>query len=111
MFIAFGQDVANVANSAVGITRFEEAGEGALYASVTLPSLTVATVGGGTALATAAECLAMVGCSGAGQARKLAEIMAAAVLAGELSMGGAIASGEHAAAHQELGRNRPRTEP
>jgi hydroxymethylglutaryl-CoA reductase (NADPH) len=111
MFIAFGQDVANVTNAAVGITRFEEAGEGSLYASVTLPALTVATVGGGTALATAAECLSMVGCRGPGRARKLAEIMAATLLAGELSMGGAIASGEHAAAHQELGRNRPRTGP
>jgi hydroxymethylglutaryl-CoA reductase (NADPH) len=53
----------------------------------------------------------MVGCRGPGRARKLAEIMAATLLAGELSMGGAIASGEHAAAHQELGRNRPRTGP
>lgn len=111
MFIAFGQDVANVTNAAVGITRFEEAGDGALYASVTLPALTVATIGGGTGLATASECLAVVGCAGAGKARKLAEIMAATLLAGELSIAASIVSGEHAAAHQELGRNRPRAEP
>jgi hydroxymethylglutaryl-CoA reductase (NADPH) len=50
IFIACGQDVANIVNSAVGITNFELDHNGDLYASVTLPSLTVATVGGGTAL-------------------------------------------------------------
>jgi len=110
LFIATGQDVANVANSAVGITHFELA-EGDLYASVTLPSLTVATVGGGTRLGTGRECLAMLGCDGEGKdgrgALKLAEIVAATLLAGELSMGGAIASGEFVDAHEALGRNRP----
>ena len=48
LFIACGQDVANVANAAVGITAFEVTRDGDLYAAVTLPSLTVATVGGGT---------------------------------------------------------------
>lgn len=107
LFIACGQDVANVANSAVGITSFEVMEGGDLYASVTLPSLTVATVGGGTGLGTARECLEMLGCSGAGTALKLAEIAAATVLAGEISMGGAIASGEFVAAHEAYGRNRP----
>jgi hydroxymethylglutaryl-CoA reductase (NADPH) len=99
--------VANLANSAVGITSFEATSDGDLYASVTLPSLTVATVGGGTGLGTARECLAMLGCSGAGTAGKLAEITAATLLAGELSMGGAIASGELVEAHETYGRNRP----
>ena len=107
MFIACGQDVANVVNSSVGITDFEVTDRGDLYASVTLPSLTVATVGGGTALGTARECLEMLGCAGAGQAPKLAEIVAATLLAGELSMGAAIASGEYVAAHETYGRNRP----
>lgn len=107
IFIACGQDVANVANSAVGITHFESVGEGDLYASVSLPSLSVATVGGGTGLATARECLDMLGCSGQGQAPRLAEIVAAALLGGELSMGAAIASGEFVAAHEAYGRNRP----
>ena len=57
IFIACGQDVANVANAAVGITDYELTAEGDLYASVTLPSLTVATVGGGTGLGTSRECL------------------------------------------------------
>jgi hydroxymethylglutaryl-CoA reductase (NADPH) len=107
MFIALGQDVANVANAAVGITDFEITDAGDLYASVTLPSLTVATVGGGTALGTSAECLSMIGCLGAANAPKLAEIMAGALLAGELSMAGAIGSGEFVAAHETYGRNRP----
>jgi hydroxymethylglutaryl-CoA reductase (NADPH) len=107
LFIACGQDVANVANSAVGITHFEVTGEGDLYASVTLPSLTVATVGGGTGRGTARECLEMLGCAGAGGALKLAELAAAALLAGELSMGAALASGEFVSAHEQYGRNRP----
>jgi hydroxymethylglutaryl-CoA reductase (NADPH) len=107
LFIACGQDVANVANSAVGVTHAEVTPEGDLYASVTLPSLTVATVGGGTGRGTARECLEMLGCAGAGGAPKLAEIAAATLLAGELSMGAALASGEFVAAHEAYGRNRP----
>ena len=111
MFIACGQDVANVANAAVGITEYEVTDSGDLYASVTLPSLTVATVGGGTALGTSVECLKMLGCAGAGGAPKLAEIVAATLLAGELSMAAAIGSGELVAAHEAYGRNRPTVEP
>jgi hydroxymethylglutaryl-CoA reductase (NADPH) len=92
----------------VGITKFEVTDDGDLYASVTLPSLTVATVGGGTALGTSRECLEMLGCSGRGSAAKFAEIVAATLLAGELSMGSAIASGEFVQAHEALGRNRPK---
>jgi hydroxymethylglutaryl-CoA reductase (NADPH) len=108
MFIACGQDVANVVNSSVGITNFEVTEDGGLYASVTLPSLTVATVGGGTQTGTARECLEMLGCAGSGRAAKLAEIVAATLLAGELSMGAAIASGEFVQAHETYGRNRPK---
>jgi hydroxymethylglutaryl-CoA reductase (NADPH) len=107
LFLACGQDVANVANAAVGITDFEVTPEGDLYASVTLPSLTVATVGGATALGTGRECLAMLGCIGAGRAPKLAEIFTATVLAGELSMAAAIGAGEFVTAHEKYGRNRP----
>ena len=110
MFIACGQDVANVANAAVGITDYEVTDEGDLYASVTLPALTVATVGGGTGLGTSAECLKMLGCAGSGHAPKLAEIVAATLLAGDLSMAAAIGSGEFVAAHETYGRNRPSAE-
>lgn len=106
MFIATGQDVANVVNSSCGVTNFELA-DGGLYVSLTLPALSVATVGGGTSLGTQRECLEMLDCYGSGKSKKLAEIMAAALLGGEISMGAAIASGEFAAAHEHYGRNRP----
>jgi len=111
VFIACGQDVANVVNSSVGVTNFEVTGRGDLYASVTLTSLTVATVGGGTQSGTARECLEMLGCAGAGRAAKFAEVVAATLLAGELSMGSAIASGEFVQAHETYGRNRPEETP
>jgi hydroxymethylglutaryl-CoA reductase (NADPH) len=107
LFIACGQDVANVANCSVGYTNFDVTEDGSLYVSVTLPSLTVATVGGGTALGTSAECLAMLGCTGVGKAAKFAEIAAATILAGELSFGSALASGEFVSAHEQYGRNHP----
>lgn len=107
IFLACGQDVANVVNSSVGITDFELDDNGDLYASVTLPSLSIATVGGGTALGTALECLKMMGLAGSGKAIQFAEVIAGALLAGELSLGAAIASGEFVAAHERYGRNRP----
>ena len=108
VFIACGQDVGNLPNCAVGITSFELTKSGHLYAAVTLPSLTVATIGGGTGYGTAKECLGLLGCNGANRAPKFAEIIAATLLAGELSIGAAIISGEFVAAHERYGRNRPK---
>ncbi|HUG70844.1 MAG TPA: hydroxymethylglutaryl-CoA reductase [Pirellulaceae bacterium] len=107
LFIACGQDVANVANCAVGYTNFDVTEEGSLYVTVTLPSLTVATIGGGTALGTSAQCLAMLDCAGTGKSPKFAEIVASTILAGELSFGAALASGEFVSAHEQYGRNHP----
>ncbi len=107
IFIATGQDVANVVNAACGITNFELHPDG-LYVSLTLPALTVATIGGGTGLPTQREALSIMGCHGASKAKKFAEIVAAAVLGGEISMGAAITSGEFVAAHEHYGRNRPK---
>jgi hydroxymethylglutaryl-CoA reductase (NADPH) len=107
MFIACGQDVGNLPNCSVGITNFEATPSGDLYASVTLPSLNVATVGGGTGSGTARECLAILGCEGPTQAPKLTEIVAATLLAGELSFAAAIINGELVMAHETYGRNRP----
>lgn len=107
IFIATGQDVANVVNSACALTCFEPHREG-LYVSTTLPALTVATVGGGTSLPTQREALKMLGCYGTGNSAKFAEIVAATLLGGEISMGAAIASGEFVAAHERYGRNRPK---
>lgn len=107
LFIATGQDVANVAESSALYGFSELLPNGDFYASVTLPSLIVATYGGGTGLATQRECLEMLGCYGAGKVHKLAEIVAATVLAGELSLGSAVVAEEWVQAHDELGRNRP----
>jgi hydroxymethylglutaryl-CoA reductase (NADPH) len=106
IFIATGQDVANVAESCAGVLDVQLTGEGNLYASITLPSLIVATHGGGTGLATQRECLELMGCSGPGTARKFAEIVAGVVLAGELSLGAAIMANEWVSSHERLGRNR-----
>lgn len=107
IFIACGQDVGNLPNCSVGITNFEVTDTGDLYASVTLPSLTVGTVGGGTGWGTARECLAMLSCEGPNRAPKFAEIIASTLLAGELSIGAAIITGEFVGAHEMFGRNRP----
>jgi hydroxymethylglutaryl-CoA reductase (NADPH) len=104
LFLACGQDVACVAEAAVGMSRFEVTETGALYVSVNLPNLIVGTVGGGTGTPTARECLALLGCQGEGSAARFAEICAAVVLAGEISIVAALASGEFARAHGSLGR-------
>ena len=107
MFIACGQDVANVAESSAGYSYGELKDDGTYYFSVTVPSLIVATYGGGTGLPTQRECLETLGCYGAGRVYKFAEIVAATVLCGELSLGAAIVSDQWVSAHETFGRNRP----
>ncbi|PTL82015.1 hydroxymethylglutaryl-CoA reductase [Vitiosangium sp. GDMCC 1.1324] len=106
LFIATGQDVANVSESHAGITYAQLLPNGDYYWSVTLPALIVATYGGGTALATQRECLEMLGCVGPGKAHKLAEICAAVVLAGDISLTCAILAGDWVTSHDKYGRNR-----
>ncbi|NIP80749.1 MAG: hydroxymethylglutaryl-CoA reductase, partial [Gemmatimonadetes bacterium] len=106
LFIATGQDVANVAESSAAIVFAEGTDDGGLFLSVTLPSLIVATHGGGTGLPCQRECLEILGCHGPGRVRALAEIVAGVVLAGELSLAAAIAADEWVEAHERLGRNR-----
>jgi hydroxymethylglutaryl-CoA reductase (NADPH) len=104
MFIATGQDVANVAESSAGIIYAELTPKQDLYLSITIPSLIVATYGGGTGLATQRECLEVLGCYGKGQVYKLAEIVAGVVLAGELSLAAAISSSDWVSSHEKYGR-------
>lgn len=106
MFIATGQDVANVSESHAGVTYTQLLDNGDYYWSITLTSLIVATYGGGTGLPTQRECLEMMGCYGAGNADKFAEICAAVVLAGDTSLSSAILAGDWVSSHDELGRNR-----
>lgn len=106
MFIATGQDVANVAESSAGILYAELTPERDLYMSLTIPSLIIATYGGGTRLATQRECLEILGCVGTGTAHKLAEIIAGVALAGEISLASAISSSDWVSSHEQYGRNR-----
>lgn len=106
MFIATGQDAANVAESSAALVYAELREDDAYYFSITIPSLIVATYGGGTHLATQRECLELLGCYGEGKVRKFAEIVAATVLCGELSLGSAIVAEEWVEAHDLYGRNR-----
>ena len=106
LYMATGQDVACVAESAVGITRLEITETGDLYAAATLPNLIVGSIGGGTGLPSQQACLQILGLAGEGKARALAEVCAALALAGELSIKGAICSHEFTRAHQRLARGR-----
>jgi hydroxymethylglutaryl-CoA reductase (NADPH) len=107
-FLATGQDAAQVVEGANVITTAHER-DGDLYASVSLASLEVGTVGGGTKLPTQAEALDVLGIRGGGDppgtnADALAEIIAAGALGGELSLIAALASRHLASAHESLGR-------
>jgi hydroxymethylglutaryl-CoA reductase (NADPH) len=107
LFIATGQDAANVAESSSAIVHAELAPSGEYYYSITIPSLVVATYGGGTGLATQRECLELLDCYGQDRVDKFAEIVAATVLCGELSLGTAIIADEWVSSHDRYGRNRP----
>ena len=110
LFTACGQDIACVSESSLGITRLELTGKGDLHCTLTLPNLIVGTVGGGTRMATARECLRIMRCEGSvpgrEQSAKFAEICAAVCLAGEISIVGALCAGDFAEAHRRLGRPR-----
>ena len=107
-FLATGQDEAHVVEGANTITSLRTV-DGNLEASVTCASLQVGTVGGGTALPCQQEALSLLGVAGGGDppganADQLAEIIAAGVLAGELSLIGALTARQLSSAHEELGR-------
>jgi hydroxymethylglutaryl-CoA reductase (NADPH) len=107
LFIACGQDPAYVTESCCGQLDFAITEEGHLHASVWMPSMLVGTVGGGSGQGTARECLDLLGCRGDHGANSFAEIAAAMVLAGDLSLMAAFCSHEFVEAHESLGRNRP----
>ncbi len=108
LFIACGQDPAHVVEGSLAVTTVDPVPGGA-YVAVTLPALPLGTVGGGTAIETQAECLGLLGVAGGGDppgehAKAFAEIVAAGVLAGELSLVAAQAAQHLARAHATLGR-------
>ncbi len=109
VFLATGQDAAQLVESASAFTLAEADLHGNLHVSVTLPALEVGTMGGGTVFGTAHEALKLLGCAGAGpvpghHARKLAEIVAATTLAGEVNLLGSLATHQLASGHDKLAR-------
>lgn len=104
IFLACGQDVASVVESHISVINYETTEKGDLYASVKLPCLVVGTIGGGIGLGTQRECLELMGCYGTGQAKKFAEIIGAAVLAGEIAICARIANGTFVEGHKKYGR-------
>ncbi|KAG6514040.1 hypothetical protein ZIOFF_024379 [Zingiber officinale] len=112
VFIATGQDPAQNIESSHCITMMEAVNDGKdLHVSVTMPSIEVGTVGGGTQLASQAACLDLLGVKGANldtpgaNARLLATIVAGAVLAGELSLLSALAAGQLVKSHMKYNRS------
>jgi hydroxymethylglutaryl-CoA reductase (NADPH) len=108
IFLATGQDVANVSESSSGLLYLELTPDKDLYMSITLPALIVATCGGGTGLPTQRECREVLDCYGVGKVYKFAEIVAGTVLAGEISLAAAISSLDWVSSHDQYGRNDPR---
>ena len=104
LYLALGQDVACVAENAVGIATYEKRGDD-LYRTLSMPSLTVGTVGGATRLLAQKANLELIDCAGGEHSsRKLSEIICASALALEISLAGAIVSNEFAKAHAKFGR-------
>ncbi|KAF8515679.1 hydroxymethylglutaryl-coenzyme A reductase-domain-containing protein [Hysterangium stoloniferum] len=116
MFLATGQDPAQNVESSMCMTLMEPTNNGEdLLITVTMPSIEVGTVGGGTVLAPQQAVLDMLGLRGAhpttpgSNARRLARIIAAAVMAGELSLMSALAAGHLIRAHLQHNRSQPAT--
>ncbi len=108
-FIATGQDPAHVVEGSMGVTCIESRGPDSVFASIFMPDVPLGAVGGGTALDTQREALAVLGVSPDPERRgeavaRLAEILGAVVLAGELSLMAAFTSNDLARAHETLGR-------
>lgn len=112
LYLATGQDIANIGESNQCTTYNKVTRNGDYYYSITLPSLIVATYGGGTSLATQRECLEIMDCYGTDKAMKFAEIAAGLVVAGELSLAAATRTDKETRtndwvdAHERLGRNK-----
>lgn len=111
IFLAAGQDPAQNVESSNCITLMEETEEGDLWISCTMPSLEVGTVGGGTSLAAQSACLDVMRCKGGGEkpgqnAQRLAMIVAATTMAGELSLLAALAANTLVQAHMQHNRKK-----
>ena len=106
IFVATGQDLACIHESSNAFLSLEKTDTG-LYISLTLPSLVIATVGGGTNLPRQHEALAIMNCNGKDKIQRFAKLIAGFALGLEISTYSAIVSGAFAKAHEKLGRNKP----
>ncbi|KPA12732.1 3-hydroxy-3-methylglutaryl-coenzyme A reductase [Candidatus Magnetomorum sp. HK-1] len=106
MFTVTGQDIACVSESSVSYLYLEKTEDG-FYTSLLLPSLVIATVGGGTHLPNQRQYLEMMNCYGNKKNKRFAEIIAGFCLALDITTLSAIDNGRFAIAHEKLGRNRP----
>jgi len=109
IFLATGQDPAQNVESSNCITLMEETDDGDLWISCTMPSIEVGTVGGGTSLPAQEACLKIIGCNGGSKtpgenSKKLAHVIAAATMAGELSLLAALSSNTLVQAHMQHNR-------
>jgi len=106
IYMATGQDVACVAENAVGYTQMEIT-DGGMEFMLTMPSISVGTVGGGTRLPQQQQCLKLLDChEGEFASRKLSEIICASALCLEISLIAAIVSEKWVGAHMRYGRNK-----
>jgi len=110
MYLALGQDPAQNVESSTCMTTMEMTESGDLYAAVSMPSIEVGTIGGGTILSPQSASLRLLGVKGSDaaepgkNARQLARLIASGVLAGELSLIAALSSGHLISAHMALNR-------
>ena len=111
IYIACGQDPAQNVESSTCMTLMEKNADGDLYMTVTMPSIEVGTVGGGTSLPGQAACLDIMGVKGAApvsgaNAQQLALNVASTVMCGELSLLSALAAGHLVRAHMQHNRKK-----
>ncbi|PPQ64456.1 hypothetical protein CVT24_008466 [Panaeolus cyanescens] len=116
IFLATGQDPAQNVESSNCMTLMEAINDGEdLLVTVSMPCIEVGTVGGGTVLAPQQGVLEMLGIRGAHpthpgrNAQALARLIAASVMAGELSLMSALAAGHLIRAHMAHNRSQTNT--
>ncbi|XP_067928194.1 3-hydroxy-3-methylglutaryl-coenzyme A reductase-like [Watersipora subatra] len=113
IFIACGQDAAQVVGSSNCMTLMEATGptNDDLLISCTMPTIEVGTVGGGTVLTPQSACLSMLGLKGScadapgRNSQMLARVVCASVLAAELSLMSALAAGHLVKSHLRYNRS------
>ncbi|XP_071949940.1 3-hydroxy-3-methylglutaryl-coenzyme A reductase 1-like [Antedon mediterranea] len=105
IFIACGQDVACVVESHVGVTEMRKTPEGDLRVRLTIPSMMIGTVGGGTDLPSQNTCLSMIQLPEENSRDALAEVIMGVLLGGELSLSAAMTAHHFSAAHKKFARS------